>query len=76
MDVQNTDHTISISWTSAMSENWRPVGVFIKPLVDMRNAMKHPAANDTGEPPARLEPTAFLAFLEEPQPDDDPPAAA
>lgn len=59
-----------------MSENWRPVGAFIMPIVDMRYALKRPAANEPGEPPTRMEPAAFLALVEEPRPDDDPPTAA
>lgn len=58
-----------------MSENWRPIGVFVMPLVDMRLVMKG-RANANEPPPTRLEPDAFLALVEESGPDDDPPAAA
>lgn len=37
---------------------------------------KQGAANDPREPPARMPPEEFMALLERPNPDDDPPAAA
>lgn len=58
-----------------MSENWRPIGVFIMPIVDIRYVRKA-RANADEPPPTRLEPAAFLALVEESSPDDDPPAAA
>ncbi|MFC3088491.1 hypothetical protein [Tabrizicola soli] len=58
-----------------MSETWRPIGVFVMPLVDMRFVIKGRA--NANEPPlTRMEPAAFLALVEESGPDDDPPAAA
>jgi hypothetical protein len=55
---------------------WRHIRVFIMPVCDMRFVAKGRIANGNQEPLRRLDPDAFLALLEKPKPDDDPPAAA
>lgn len=55
---------------------WRSIGAVLMFNGEAVFSAKHGATNDNAPPPTRLEPSAFLALLEKPKPDDDPSDAA
>jgi len=55
---------------------WRSIGAVLMFNGEAVFSAKQGAANDPREPPTRLPPEEFLALLERPKPDDEPPAAA
>lgn len=55
---------------------WRSIGAVLMFNGEAVFSAKQGAANDPREPPARMPAGEFLALLERPNPDDDPPAAA